>query len=186
MAENYIDSMDTLLKYENKFRKEIEDNQIKILRQIKISKKELGNMAKNISTVYKYNKKSLGYSFPITLSVFIVWNTAYEYSGDMWSSVSKKLGISIGNMDKKLLGDIFLNTLVKHDLFQMKEGEGKKYLSPILMHTYISDHYSYDLFDYLNKIYDVVLEGDTSQEAIDNIWDDFFAGDIEFKDIKKK
>ena len=52
------------------------------------------------------------------------------------------------------------------------------------MHTYISDYYAYGLSDYLNKIYDVVLEGDTSQRTIDNIWRDVFSEDIEFKNIK--
>ena len=80
----------------------------------------------------------------------------------------------------------YLKVLNDNELMQIKEGTGKKYLSPILMHTYISNHYAYDLFDYLNKIYDVVLEEDTSEEAIDNIWDDIFSEDIDFRKIEKE
>ncbi len=184
MALNYRDSMEALLKYEERFANEIIENEIKILREIKISKEELDDIAKKLSLIFKYNKRPLQDNFPITLSLFIVWSTVYEYSGEMWPNISEKLEAPLGIMDTQFLGDIFLDTLANYNLIQIKEGEGKKYLSPILMHTYISDYYAYGLFDYLNKIYDVVLEGDTSQEAIDNIWGDVFAEDIEFKNIK--
>ena len=39
MALNYRDSMEALLKYEERFANEIIENEIKILREIKISKK---------------------------------------------------------------------------------------------------------------------------------------------------
>ncbi len=54
------------------------------------------------------------------------------------------------------------------------------------MHGYISNHYAYDLFNYLNKIYSIVLEEDTSEDAINNIWDDIFIEDVEFINIKKE
>src|SRR5690606_26962947 len=50
-------------------------------------------------------------------------------------------------------------------------------------HGYISNYYAYNLFNYLNRIYSIVLEGDTSEEAIDDIWDDIFNKDMELTKI---
>ena len=190
MWRNYIKSGDILLEYEKKYAKELEENQIGILREIKVSKDELDDIAKHISIIYRNNKLLLKYKFPITVSLFIVWCTVYEYKdGKMWSNVLNKIEIEPSKDDTihtEFLGDIFLKVLNDNELMQVKEGVGKKYLSPILMHTYISNHYAYDLFDYLNKVYDVVLEEDTSEEAIDNIWNDIFSEDIDFRKIKRE
>jgi len=190
MGGNYAKPEDILLEYEKRYTKELEENQIGILREIKVSQDELDDIAKHISIIYRHNKLLLKYKFPITVSLFIVWCTVYGYKdGRMWFNILEKLEIkpSKGNIIRTdFFGDIFLKVLNDNELMQIKEGTGKKYLSPILMHTYISNHYAYDLFDYLNKIYDVVLEEDTSEEAIDNIWDDIFSEDIDFRKIEKE
>lgn len=183
MAVHSINAIDILQQYEERFRSELESNSIKILREIKLSKEEVDEIAKNISTLFKRDKNLLKCSFPITVSLFLVWFTVYEYDGKMWPNIFRKLQIphSINNMS--FLGDIFLEVLDKCGLIKVEEGEGKKYLSPILMHGYISNYYAYNLFNYLNRIYSIVLEGDTSEEAIDDIWDDIFNKDMELTKI---
>ena len=190
MLKIYTKSMDTLFEYEKRYANELKENKIGILREIKVSKKELDDIAKHISALYRYDKKALQYSFPITVSLFLVWCTVYEYKdGSMWSNIFEKLEIksSVNYANHmEFFGDIFLNVLNENGLMQVKEGEGKKYLSPILMHGYISNHYAYDLFDYLNKVYSIILEEDTSEQAIDSVWNDIFSEDIEFRNIKRE
>lgn len=190
MGKNYAKSEDILLEYEKRYIKELEENQIGILREIKVSENELDDIAKHIRIIYRHNKLLLKYKFPITVSLFIVWCTVYEYKdGKMWSNILEKLEIEPSKdylVHTDFFGDIFLKALNDNELMQVNEGVGKKYLSPILMHTYISNHYAYDLFDYLNKVYDVALEEDTSEEAIDNIWNDIFSEDIDFRKIKRE
>lgn len=188
MKTRYIDSMEALYVYENKYKEELIENHIQILRDIKISKSELNDISKHINILFRTNNmKSLKYKFPITLSLFLVWCTVYEYKdGDMWSNIFEKLNIVGTTFKRNFFGNIFLDTINSYNLIEVKEGEGKKFLSPILMHGYISNHYAYDLFNYLNKIYSIVLEEDTSEDAINNIWDDIFIEDVEFINIKKE
>lgn len=184
--KNYINSMDILYQHEKKYTDELESNPVKILRQIKVTKKEVDEIAKHISILFSYDKKSLQHRFPITVSLFLVWCTVYEYKdGDMWSNIFSKLKISSSWNNKSYLGDIFLSVLDKYELLQVPEGEGKKYLSPIIMHGYISDHYAFNLFDSLNRIYSTVLEEDTSEEAIEDIWDNVFNKDLELRNIQE-
>ena len=155
MKTRYIDSMEALYVYENKYKEELIENHIQILRDIKISKSELNDISKHINILFRTNNmKSLKYKFPITLSLFLVWCTVYEYKdGDMWSNIFEKLNIVGTTFKRNFFGNIFLDTINSYNLIEVKEGEGKKFLSPILMHGYISNHYAYDLFNYLNKIY---------------------------------
>ena len=181
MAVHSINAIDILQQYEERFRSELESNSIKILREIKLSKEEVDEIAKNISTLFKRDKNLLKCSFPITVSLFLVWFTVYEYDGKMWPNIFRKLQIphSINNMS--FLGDIFLEVLDKCGLIKVEEGR-EKYLSPILMHGYISNYYAYNLFNYLNRIYSIVLEGDT-RRSYRRYMDDIFNKDMELTKI---
>ncbi len=181
-----IEAMNSLSKYEERYTNELNTNPIEILRDINISEGELNHIAKLIGILHSRDRKLLRIKFSVTVSLFLVWCTVYEYKdGDMWSNIFQKLGLAQSQNRVKFFGDIFLNTLDSYNLMQIKKGEGKKYLSPILMHGYISNNYAYNLFSYLNKIYSIVLEEDISESTIEDVWDDIFSEDMEFKNIQK-
>lgn len=183
---NTIEIMNSLSKYEKKYTNELNTNPIEILRDINVSKGELNHIARLIGILYSRDKRLLKIKFSVTVSLFLVWCTVYEYKdGDMWSNIFRKLELAQSQKKVRFFGDIFLDILNGYDLMQIKEGEGKKYLSPILMHGYISNNYAYDLFSYLNKIYSIVLEEDTSETTIEDVWGDIFSEDVEFKNIQK-
>lgn len=183
-----IQAMEELYEYEKRFEEMLLEGDVKLLRDIKLSKNELDDISENIGVVIRAgNKEAFKYKFPITLSLFIVWCTVFEYrDGSMWSNIFEKLNITQSYDDQEYFGDIFLQVLNKYGLIQVQKGQGKKYLSPILMHGYISNYYSNDLFNYLNKIYAIVLEEDTSRAAIDEIWNDVFGEYLEFKNLEEE
>ncbi len=183
-ANNIIEAMYFLSKYEKRYTNELNTNPIEILRDIKITEDELDYIAKLIGILYNRDKNLLETKFPVTVSLFLVWCAVYEYKdGELWPNIFKKLDLT-QQQNNSFFGDIFLDTLNNYDLIQIKEGVGKKYLSPILMHGYISNNYAYDLFTYLNKVYSVVLEEDTRDDTIETVWDDIFSEDIELKNIQ--
>lgn len=166
----------TLDGYQKRFENIIEENQIRILRDCTITIEEYNELRHLIGMMIN-NKgiKMLERSFALVVSVFFV-NCAkiHYYDGEIWGPVYKALGIRSNYQTAARIGEMFLKTIKDYDLVSLDETEGKKYLSPLLMHTYFSNPYSDRVFDRLNRIYDVVLERDISDEAIEEAWDFVF------------
>ena len=51
---------------------------------------------------------------------------------------------------------------------------GKRYMSPILMHGYISDYYAPRFLNYLNAIYTSYLQYNVEDQALEGMWSDLF------------
>ena len=169
-----------LNQYEKLYKEKFEDNEIKILRDIKVSREELDEIGKCIKILYVYQEgNALKTHYPLTTSLFLVWSAVYDYKdGDLWSVIFNNLKIKNSSTYQQHLGDIFLYTISKYKLLSIKSNDSKKYFSPILMHGYISNHYAYSFFDYLNKVYSVLLKYDASESNIDRIWNDVFEKEI--------
>jgi hypothetical protein len=180
--------LEKLNEYETEFCNELETNNIILLRDIKVTKEKLEDITGCISTIFKIREtKSLEKKFPLTTSLFLVWCAVYDYKdGDFWSIIFQNLKILNKTKHQRILGEIFLSTLSKYKLLSIDNDSGKKYLSPILMHGYISNHYA-DLFlDYLNKVYSILLKYDVSESNIDSIWKDVFDDNNDTKTIEKE
>ena len=180
--------LEKLNEYENRFRDELESNYIKLLRDIKVTKEELDDIADCISNIFKIREtKSLEKKFPLTTSLFLVWSAVYDYKdGDYWSTIFDNLKISNKPKYQAILGKIFLDTISESKLLSIENDSGKKYLSPILMHGYICNHYTDSFFDYLNKVYSILLKYDVSEANIDSIWGDVFEEENNNESIEKE
>ena len=180
--------LEKLNEYETEFCNELETNNIILLRDIKVTKEKLEDITGCISTIFKIREtKCLEKKFPLTTSLFLVWCAVYDYKdGDFWSIIFQNLKILNKTKHQRILGEIFLSTLSKYKLLSIDNDSGKKYLSPILMHGYISNHYA-DLFlDYLNKVYSILLKYDVSKSNIDSIWKDVFDDNNDNKTVEKE
>ncbi|MDD2493616.1 MAG: hypothetical protein PHE29_00305 [Tissierellia bacterium] len=180
--------LEKMNEYENEFCDELEANNIILLRDIKVTKKKLEAITNCISTIFKTREtKSLEKKFPLTTSLFLVWCAVYDYKdGDFWSIIFQNLKILNKPNHQRILGEIFLSTISEYKLLSIDNDSGKKYLSPILMHGYISNHYADSFFDYLNKVYSILLKYDVSESNIDSIWKDVFEEENDNESIEKE
>lgn len=180
--------IEKLIEYENKFIEIIEEKDISILRDIDFTKEEYEEIRYLIEESIRNNKFiMIRKKTPLCVSLFIVWCVIYNYNeGDMWGPVLNAINISINQKNRRALGELFLSTLNKYNLLKVKEPGAKKYLSPILMHGYISNYYSIKLFDRLNKLYEIILERDASYENIEEHWELMFPEDYSKNDQLKK
>lgn len=185
--------LEELHKYEMDFCHELESKEIKLLRDIKISRVQLKEITDCISVLFKSNEyEALGKKFPLTTSLFLVWSAVYDYKdGDFWGMIFDNLNIKGLSGSRKIkyqsyLGDVFLNTIRKYNLLSIDSTDSKKYLSPILMHSYISNHYAGNFFDYLNRVYTILLKNDVSEDSIERIWKDVFESEYDNKNLENE
>lgn len=180
--------LDKLYEYECTFLEEMESRDVVILRDIGVSKVQLAEITKYISNLFKVrHHKALEIKYPITTSIFLVWTAVYEYKdGDFWSKIFEKINIPHRTKYQSFFGEIFVKTITKYNLQTIDSNDGKKYLSPILMHGLISDYYSDAFFSYLNKVYSIILKEDVSKSDIDNIWPDVFECDEEKNSLEEE
>ena len=180
--------LEKMNEYENELCDELETNNIILLRDIKVTKKKLEDITSCISIIFKIKEsKSLEKRFPLTTSLFLVWSAVYDYKdGDFWSGIFQNLKIPNKSQYQRILGEIFLSTISKYKLLSIDSESGKKYLSPILMHGYIGNHYADTFLDYLNKVYSILLKHDVSEANIDSIWKDIFEEESNKESIEKE
>lgn len=180
--------LEKMNEYENELCDELETNNIVLLRDIKVTKKKLEDITSCISTIFKIKEsKSLERKFPLTTSLFLVWSAVYDYKdGDFWSVIFQNLKILNKIKYQKILGEIFLSTISEYKLLSIDNESGKKYLSPILMHGYIGNHYADTFLDYLNKVYSILLKYDVSESNIDSIWKDVFEEENNNESLEKE
>jgi len=179
--------MEKLKIYEDKFIQEIEENDISILRDIDFNQEdydELKSLFKNL--IKMKNVKMLKKKFPLALSMFIVWCVIKHYKdGEIWKPIFKELNVKYSPAKTSIFGDIFLDTIEKHKLLNVRDYGVKKYLSPILMHGYISNSYSVKFFDRLNRIYEIILDREIDLGKIDELWDTMFPDDTSLTTYKQ-
>jgi len=187
MTEKF-EVLEKMNEYENDFCDELETNDIMLLRDIRVTKDKLEGITSCISAVFKIREtKSLEKKFPLTTSLFLVWSAVYDYKdGDLWSVIFHNLKIPNKIKYQRILGEIFLSTISKYKLLSIDNESGKKYLSPILMHGYIGNHYADSFLDYLNKVYSILLKYEVSESNIDSIWKAVFEEENNNESVEKE
>lgn len=173
---------DRLREYENMFEAQIQENEIHLLGDLIVTQGQVDELAELIHhPLQTRDQKAIKNKFPLTISVFLVWCSVYNYQeGTLWEPIFNKLKIEQQYKWAEVMGDTFLNTIKKHNLQQLSfTDRTKKYMSPILMHGYIGEHYTGKLLDYLNIIYTSYLQYDVSDKAMASMWTDIFNMDAE-------
>lgn len=183
----HFEQIEKLIEYEKRFVEEIQEKDILILRDIDFTEEDYAEIKNLIRKSLKNNGiKILRERTPLCISLFLLWCVIYNYKeGDMWGPVLSEMSIKNNHKNERILGEIFLKTVRKYNLLEIKDSGAKKYLSPILMHGYISNYYSGRLFDRLNKLYEVVLDRDSSYENIEKQWEIMFPEDDSLPDKLK-
>ncbi len=96
----------------------------------------------------------------IPLAVTLVQIGVRYYDGRYWPHVSSELGIDIHGYQQGWIGDSFVDTLKKYDKITLSSHEK---VNSILMHSFISDYYAKDFFDFLFNYYRIDLDRDVSR-----------------------
>lgn len=173
-----------LRQFEQRFAKELRKTNPKLLGDIVLSTAEVDEIGKCLRTflIYRpvFEPQTKIDQYCLTISLFLVWCSAYHYKeGNFWAPIFNKLGIRRNARRCRELGDIFLQTLQDYRLQLPLLGKRKKYMTPILMHGYISDYYAPQLLDYLNVVYSSYLSYDLSAQSLNGLWEDLFNLDQE-------
>lgn len=174
-----------LKRFEEYFQKRLQKQAPRLLGDIAVSSEEVDQLGLSIGYFLRLGLEELLQEYPLTVCLFLVWCAVYHYKeGNFWRPIFAKLGLKQNLRDSQWLGDLFLDTLQSYGL-QLPSGENtKKYMTPILMHGYISDYYAPQLLEYLNAVYGSYLEYDLSEQALASLWTDLFNLDQEQVKLK--
>ncbi|NLJ79510.1 MAG: hypothetical protein GX335_00575, partial [Firmicutes bacterium] len=177
---NLTQALIRLGEFEDQFQKRLRVESPKLLGDLAVSSPEIDEMGSLIGHVISHSGPAMLQSYPLTVSLFLVWAAVYHYKeGNLWAPIFEKLGVNRNSKDSSWLGGFFLRTVRRYGLQLPPSGKHKKYMTPILMHGYISDHYTPQFLEYLNAIYASYLEYDLSNDSLADLWTDLFNIDQE-------
>lgn len=168
---------DRLEELEKQFKTQVSEQEIHLFGDLAVSKELLDELASLIHYVFvAKHDQAIKTKYALSTSIFLVWCSICDYKeGTFWEPVFSRLKIRYNPKVAEFLGETFLATLKKFDLQQISNtGKTKKYMTPILMHGYIGDHYAGKLLDYLNAAYTSYLKYDVSERAMEGLWSDLF------------
>lgn len=161
---------------ERRFQSEVHKRSPLILAEILVSPQEVEELGQLIGSVLQYGRRlRLRVDYPLCTSLFLVWCTVYNYKeGNLWEPIFAQLGLEGDNKRRRYLGKVFLAALSHFGLLVTPPDFGKRYMSPILMHGYISDYYAPRFLNYLNAIYTSYLQYNVEDQALEGMWSDLF------------
>ena len=171
-----------LIEFEQRFQAELAKGMPKLFGDLLVSPEEVEELGLLIGQlIQEKNLRILKENCSLSISLFLVWCSVYHYKeGDLWGPIVSGLGLEHPPRNiTTWLGELFLATLHDYDLQLPLVEQGKKYMTPILMHGYISDYYAPQFLDYLNAVYSSYLEYDLSEQALESLWTDLFDYDQE-------
>lgn len=166
--------------FEQRFRDEIDAHAPKIMADILVSRDEVDELGELLGKLIRTGRRDrMRVEYPLCTSLFLVWCTVYHYKeGNLWDPIFTRLNIEPDTRHSQFLGQLFLRTLSRYNFQLPPVDRGKRFMTPILMHGYISDYYAGEFLNYLNAIY-TSLSYDVSDEALDDVWSSFFSIDDE-------
>lgn len=161
--------------FEKSFQDKLTTLQPQIMSDILVTENEVSEIGKSLGYLIRHKKWwGVCNDFQLCTALFLVWCTVYHYKeGNLWEPVFAKLEVEQDIRKQGYLGNIFLSVLQNYKLLFVP-GMGKRYMTPILMHGYISNHYVNRFLDYLNAIYMSYLNSDISDNSLENLWANLF------------
>lgn len=164
-----------LEEFECLFQERFSELQPQILADILVSEEDVNELGRLLGYLIRHGKMwDMRKDFPLTTALFLVWCTVYNYKeGNLWEPLFAKLGVIRNPKTETNLGNTFLAVIEDYNLLPAPD-TGKPYMTPILMHGYISNYYAIRFLDYLNAIYFSYLECDLSESALETLWAELF------------
>lgn len=156
-----------------------------VLGDIELTDEELSHIsdliASEMDSPIFANKESL------TVALFLVWMGIRHYEeGNFWGPVYKALDLPGQAKWQSVLGEIFLKTVTKYNLFRFT-GE-MRYLTPILAHGYVPDMYLSSYFkDVVLAIYkERVEQGEPARSEAERLVAMWRTSAATYEDTKSK
>ena len=102
------------------------------------------------------------------LSMALVYIAKKEYNErKFWDNLQQKLDININTNLQQQIGSIFLETIRKYDLFEIKNNTSRNmYVQNILAHSYVADEYLDGYFEFLYSFYEKNMLCDFNESNI--------------------
>lgn len=85
-----------------------------------------------------------------------------QYDGNYWGHVERLIDKSIAVTHQRNIGKSFVTTL---RYYNKKMIDNREWVNNILLHGFVSNHYAFDLFEFLFKYYDLDLERDLERNT---------------------
>ena len=148
---NLFDTFKLEKEYNEKFEKHLKE--IKLLIDIKISGKDFIEIGHIIS-----KQLSHGYytqdEYNLMISRYLV-EIAYQYYDERkyWDFVFENIDVEKNNHDYNILKNIFIKTLKKYSLPVYKGSKARRYITNILLHTYVPKNYLVNFYEFLQNFY---------------------------------
>ena len=133
----------------------IKENNISLLEQIRVnlSKKEKLELVKYAKRMIpRINKVTP--DLRLSIALVIVAKQIYD-QGNFWGNLSEVLQIDIPSNKTTIIGQIFLKTIKKYNLFEAeKHKKNNEYVQNILAHCFIPQNYRENFYEFIFSFYD--------------------------------
>jgi len=85
-----------------------------------------------------------------------------HYNGNYWGNVAQVIGKPLTAAHQRNIGESFIVTL---RYYKKKMLDNREWVNNILLHGFVSNHYTFELFEFLFKYYDLDLERDLERNT---------------------
>ena len=133
----------------------IKENNISLLEQIRVnlSKKEKLELVKYAKRMIPRINKVIP-DLRLSIALVIVAKQIYD-QGNFWGNLSEVLQIDIPSNKTTIIGQIFLKTIKKYNLFEVeKHKKNNEYVQNILAHCFIPQNYRENFYEFIFSFYD--------------------------------
>ncbi len=133
----------------------IKENNISLLEQIRVnlSKKEKLELVKYAKRMIPRINKVIP-DLRLSIALVIVAKQIYD-QGNFWGNLSEVLQIDIPSNKTTIIGQIFLKTIKKYNLFEAeKHKKNNEYVQNILAHCFIPQNYRENFYEFIFSFYD--------------------------------
>lgn len=155
--------------------KRIEENKYYLLGQIQITDKEYEDLINYVLYYISLSNEFLNENtIDLKLAVGLVYIAITDYSeGNFWDKLKEKLHYDdISPFKQNVMGKIFLNTVRKYNLFELKTNSMvNQYVENIKAHSFVTQNYMEDYFWFLDDYYNHNLLRDIDYHLSDYLQD---------------
>lgn len=141
----------------------------KLIGDIAINDDEFDLLIEHMRNVYlvMYKNKHFVHMDAAFCTALVQIGIRYYQRGNYWSHFEKLMNFDFYNMNhRKWINDAFVNTMKRYDRILLSETE---LVSSILMHSFVSNNYTDDFFDFLFAYYRIDLDRDISRLDRDSL-----------------
>ena len=142
--------------YRNKLIKEITENEIQLLGQIKVTDEEYNKLIDYGRDAVEYANNLSDPKKDLLLSLLMVQVAIFHYQeGNYWKYFEKELGIPVSSPKQNYLGKVFVKTIEFYKLLRLeKQSTSEQYVENIKAHAFVTNSYMAGFFEFASAFHE--------------------------------